>query len=134
MGTTTKPGRRGVLTQLFCLPQAFCNGVFVNFEQKCHISHINASEALSTKEFHCFHHSLHPSRHLSHALTPLYKGVSKELVRDDSSRLLNHDKERTWRVMCDIFNELGYDVKFRVLNSCDYGIPQHRERVYLSWL
>lgn len=60
----------------------------------------------------------------------MYKGVSKELVRDDSSRLLNHDKGRTWRVMYDIFNELGYDVKFRVLNSCDYGIPQHRERVY----
>jgi DNA (cytosine-5)-methyltransferase 1 len=32
--------------------------------------------------------------------------------------------------MHDIFEELGYDVKFRVLNSCDYGIPQHRERVY----
>lgn len=44
--------------------------------------------------------------------------------------LLNHDKGRTWRVMHDIFEELGYDVKFRVLNSCDYGIPQHRERVY----
>lgn len=44
--------------------------------------------------------------------------------------LLNHDKGRTWHVMYDIFEELGYDVKFRVLNSCDYGIPQHRERVY----
>ncbi len=44
--------------------------------------------------------------------------------------LLNHDKGRTWHVMHDIFEELGYDVKFRVLNSCDYGIPQHRERVY----
>ncbi len=44
--------------------------------------------------------------------------------------LLNHDKGRTWHVMYDIFQELGYDVKFRVLNSCDYGIPQHRERVY----
>lgn len=44
--------------------------------------------------------------------------------------LLNHDNHRTWRVMYDIFNELGYDVKFRVLNSCDYGIPQHRERVF----
>ena len=43
--------------------------------------------------------------------------------------LLNHDKGRTWHVMHDIFEELGYDVKFRVLNSCDYGIPQ-RERVY----
>ena len=44
--------------------------------------------------------------------------------------LLNHDKHRTWHVMYDIFEELGYDVKFRVLNSCDYGIPQHRERVF----
>lgn len=44
--------------------------------------------------------------------------------------LVNHDKGRTWRVMHDIFEELGYDVKFRVLNSCDYGIPQHRERIF----
>lgn len=44
--------------------------------------------------------------------------------------LLNHDKGRTWHVIHDIFEDLGYDVKFRVLNSCDYGIPQHRERVY----
>lgn len=44
--------------------------------------------------------------------------------------LLNHDKGRTWQIIHDIFEELGYDVKFRVLNSCDYGIPQHRERVY----
>ena len=44
--------------------------------------------------------------------------------------LLNHDKGRTWNVIHDIFEELGYDVKFRVLNSCDYGIPQHRERVF----
>lgn len=44
--------------------------------------------------------------------------------------LLSHDKGRTWRVMYDIFEELGYDVKFRVLNSRDYGIPQNRERVY----
>ena len=44
--------------------------------------------------------------------------------------LLNHDKGRTWHVIHDIFEELGYDVHFRVLNSKDYGIPQHRERVY----
>lgn len=44
--------------------------------------------------------------------------------------LLSHDNGRTWRVMHDIFEELGYDVHFRVLNSKDYGIPQHRERVF----
>ena len=44
--------------------------------------------------------------------------------------LLNHDNHRTWKIMHSIFEELGYDVKFRVLNSKDYGIPQHRERVF----
>lgn len=44
--------------------------------------------------------------------------------------LLNHDKGKTWKVIHDIFEELGYDVHYRVLNSKDYGIPQHRERLY----
>ena len=44
--------------------------------------------------------------------------------------LLNHVNGRTCQIIHDIFEELGYDVKFHVLNSCDYGIPQHRERVY----
>ncbi len=44
--------------------------------------------------------------------------------------LINHDEGRTWRVMHDIFEELGYDVHFRVLNSKDYGIPQNRERIF----
>lgn len=44
--------------------------------------------------------------------------------------LLNHDNGRTWRVIHDIFEELGYDVHFRLLNSKDYGIPQNRERIF----
>ncbi len=44
--------------------------------------------------------------------------------------LLNHDNGRTWHVIHDIFEELGYDVHFRVLNSRDYGIPQNRERLF----
>lgn len=44
--------------------------------------------------------------------------------------LINHDKGRTWKIIHSIFKELNYDIHFRVLNSKDYGIPQHRERVY----
>ena len=44
--------------------------------------------------------------------------------------MLSHDSGRTWSVIHDIFEELGYDVHFRVLNSKDYGIPQHRERIF----
>lgn len=44
--------------------------------------------------------------------------------------LINHDKGRTWKIIHSIFKELNYDIHFRVLNSKDYGIPQHRERIY----
>ena len=54
----------------------------------------------------------------------------KVFIFENVKGLYNHDKGRTWRVMCDIFKELGYDIHYRVLNSKDYGIPQHRERVF----
>ena len=44
--------------------------------------------------------------------------------------ILTHDGGKTWKVIHSVFEELGYDVHFRVLNSKDYGIPQHRERLY----
>ena len=54
----------------------------------------------------------------------------KVFIFENVKGLLNHDKGRTWYIMLDIFEELGYDIKFRILNSCNYGIPQHRERVF----
>lgn len=54
----------------------------------------------------------------------------KVFLFENVKGLLNHDSGRTWSVMHDIFEELGYDVHFRVLNSKDYGIPQNRERLY----
>lgn len=54
----------------------------------------------------------------------------KVFIFENVKGLYNHDKGRTWSVMCDIFKELGYDIHYRVLNSKDYGIPQHRERVF----
>lgn len=54
----------------------------------------------------------------------------KVFIFENVKGLLNHDHGRTWRVMHDIFEELGYDLHFRVLNSRDYGIPQNRERVF----
>ena len=45
--------------------------------------------------------------------------------------LLNHDKGNTFRTILNTFDELGYDVQWRVLNSKDFGVPQNRERVYI---
>lgn len=54
----------------------------------------------------------------------------KVFIFENVKGLLSHDNGRTWQVIHDIFEELGYDVHFRVLNSKDYGIPQHRERLF----
>ncbi|MBR5399090.1 MAG: DNA (cytosine-5-)-methyltransferase [Bacteroidales bacterium] len=54
----------------------------------------------------------------------------KVFIFENVKGLYNHDKGRTWSVMCDIFQEIGYHIYYRVLNSKDYGIPQHRERIF----
>lgn len=54
----------------------------------------------------------------------------KVFLFENVKGILNHDNGRTWHVIYDIFNELGYDIHFKVLNSKDYGIPQNRERLY----
>lgn len=54
----------------------------------------------------------------------------KVFIFENVKGLLSHDKGKTWSVMHSIFSSLGYQVYFRVLNSKDYGIPQHRERIF----
>lgn len=45
--------------------------------------------------------------------------------------LLNHDKGNTFRTILNTFDELGYDVEWRIYNSKDFSVPQNRERVYI---
>lgn len=45
--------------------------------------------------------------------------------------LTMHDKGRTFTVICNTFEQLGYKVFSAVLNSKDFGVPQNRERIYI---
>ena len=45
--------------------------------------------------------------------------------------LLSHDSGKTWLVIQNVFHDLGYQIHFQTLNSKDYGIPQHRERIFV---
>lgn len=45
--------------------------------------------------------------------------------------LVGHDKGRTFKVITRAFEQLGYTVCYKVLNSKDFGVPQNRERIYI---
>lgn len=36
-----------------------------------------------------------------------------------------------WREICSAFSDLGYDLRAEVVDSADYGVPQHRERLII---
>ena len=55
----------------------------------------------------------------------------KVFIYENVKGLVNHDKGRTWAIVKRIFKNLGYKIFFRTLNSKDYGIPQHRDRIFV---
>lgn len=50
---------------------------------------------------------------------------------ENVKNLVNHDRGRTFQVIRNILEELGYAVFYQVLNSKDFGVPQNRERIYI---
>lgn len=55
----------------------------------------------------------------------------KVFIFENVQGLYNHDNGNTWKVISNTFREYcGYKIFFRRLNSKNYGIPQHRERLY----
>lgn len=53
----------------------------------------------------------------------------KVFIYENVKGLTNHDGGNTWRVVQDVFKELGYKIYSKLLNGKDFGIPQHRERI-----
>lgn len=45
--------------------------------------------------------------------------------------ILSMDKGKLFKRVQDEFNSIGYDLKYKVLNAANYGVPQTRERVIL---
>lgn len=45
--------------------------------------------------------------------------------------LVNHDKGRTFKIICAAFEQIGYKIFHAVLNSRDFGLAQNRERIYI---
>ena len=55
----------------------------------------------------------------------------KFFIFENVKGLVNHDKGLTLKIILGELQRAGYAVKWKVLDSLDYGVPQMRERVYL---
>lgn len=55
----------------------------------------------------------------------------KAFVFENVTGMISMNKGNLFRTVKTEFEELGYDLKHKVLDAVDYGVPQHRERVIL---
>lgn len=56
----------------------------------------------------------------------------KYVFLENVSNLKGHDNGNTWKIIYDkLHNKLGYDVKETILSPHQFGIPQHRKRIYI---
>ena len=55
----------------------------------------------------------------------------KVIFCENVKGLVHHDRGNTFKVIVGAFEQIGYRVFYRVLNSKDFGVPQNRERIYL---
>ncbi len=62
----------------------------------------------------------------------LRKHQPKAFFLENVKGLAIHDKGRTLKTILEHLDDAGYDVvKPQILNAMDYGVPQHRERIYI---
>lgn len=55
----------------------------------------------------------------------------KVFIYENVQGILTLEKGKTWNLMKEVFDSLGYKIHISVLNSKDFNIPQHRKRIFV---
>lgn len=55
----------------------------------------------------------------------------KAFLLENVKQLTTHDKGRTFKVILEKLEDLGYFVHYKVLNGLNFGVPQKRERIMI---
>lgn len=55
----------------------------------------------------------------------------KAFVFENVRGILSSKKGEDFKIICASFEEVGYNLYWRILNAADFGVPQQRERVFL---
>lgn len=53
------------------------------------------------------------------------------LLLENVANLKGHDEGRTWKIIQEKLDALGYWVKGEILSPHQFGVPQHRKRMYI---
>lgn len=55
----------------------------------------------------------------------------KIFVGENVEGLLTHDSGKTFKTMISILEDLGYNIKYKVINAVNYGVAQKRKRLII---
>ena len=55
----------------------------------------------------------------------------KIFIMENVATLARHNKRQTLKEILECFSNIGYDVKYEILNAKDYGIAQNRSRIFI---
>ena len=66
-------------------------------------------------------------------LERIFKSKNPDIIfLENVKNLVSHDKGRTFEVILNSLKNSGYYIKYKVLNTMNYGnVPQNRERIYI---
>lgn len=59
----------------------------------------------------------------------LKKLQPKMFLFENVKGLLTHDNKKTFQTICNVFEDEGYHIEFKILNAIDYEVAQKRERL-----
>jgi DNA (cytosine-5)-methyltransferase 1 len=55
----------------------------------------------------------------------------KAFLLENVKQLVTHDKGRTFKIILQKLDKLGYFIHYKILNGLDFGVPQKRERIII---
>lgn len=55
----------------------------------------------------------------------------KAFLLENVKRLVSHDNGRTFKIILQRLEDLGYYVHYKILNGLNFGVPQKRERIVI---
>ena len=55
----------------------------------------------------------------------------KYMIAENVKGLVGHDKGNTFKIIIETLEQLGYNNYYKILRSCDFGVPQARERIFI---